>query len=87
MTERIELQVARVVDRDALMGELEARGIAAELLDEDGLLGFRVPCDDGESETACGELLAQVEDIVAEAGLPLVPQQGDGFVFLRPPSD
>jgi hypothetical protein len=87
MTESIELQVARVVDRDALTEALEKRGIAAEPVDEEGLLGFRIPCGDGESESACDDLLAKVEDIVADAELPLVPQRGDGFVFLRPPSD
>lgn len=87
MTERIELEVARVVDRDALLEVLEARGIAAEPLEEDDRLGFRIPCADGEADSACNELLAQLEVLVADAGLPLVPQRGEGFVFLRPPGD
>lgn len=87
MSESIELQVARVVDREALLEVLSERGIEAELLDEGDALGLRIPCDDGAADEACGDLLAQLEDLVAETGLPLVPQRGDGFVFLRPPGD
>jgi len=87
MSESIELQVARVVDQEALLKVLSERGIVAEPLEEDGVLGFRIPCDDGATDEACGDLVAQVEDLIAETGLPLVPQRGDGFVFLRPPGD
>lgn len=85
--ETVEVQVARVVDRDALQEVLRERGIEAEQLADGEALGFRIPCGDGGSERACTELLAQLEDVVADAGLPLVPQRGDGFVFLRPPAD
>ena len=81
MDESVELQVARVVDLDALKAVLDERGIEAEPLDE-AALGFRIPVEDGGAE-----LMAQLEDIVAESGLPLVPQRGDGFVYLRPPGD
>jgi hypothetical protein len=86
MGESIELQVARVVDHEALQVALSDRGIEAEPLGDDAL-GFRIPCDDGAADRACDEVLAQLEDVVAETGLPLVPQRGDGFVFLRPPGD
>jgi hypothetical protein len=85
MSEEIELQVARVVDQEAVHAVLRERGIDAEPLE--GALGFRIPCADGETDDACGELLAQMEGLVADTGLPLVPQRGDGFVFLRPPGD
>jgi hypothetical protein len=87
MADEIELQVARVVDREALLETLRARGIEAEPIETEGVLGVKVPCADGDSEQACDELLAQMEQLVAEAELPLVPQRGDGFVFLRPPGD
>jgi hypothetical protein len=87
MGESIELRVARVVDRDALGGVLEERGIASEQLEDGDTIGFRIPCGDGEADRACEELLGQLEDLVADTGLPLVPQRGDGFVFLRPPGD
>ena len=86
MGESIELQVARVVDQEALQTVLADRGIDAEPLGGEAL-GFRIPCDDGAADQACDDVLAQLEDLVAETGLPLVPQRGEGFVFLRPPGD
>ena len=87
MADEIELQVARVVDREALLEMLRAQGVDAEPLEGDEVLGVRIPCGDGESERACEELLARMEVLVADTELPLVPQRGDGFVFLRPPGD
>ncbi len=87
MDESVELQVARVVDREALVEALKARGLEPEPFEDDDVLGVRLPCGDGDSERTCDELLAELELLVADAGLPLVPQRGDGFVFLRPPGD
>jgi hypothetical protein len=87
MADEIELQMARLVDRDAVLEALRERGVEAEAIDEEGTLGVRVPCGDGESDRTCDDLLAEMESLVADAGLPLVPQRGDGFVFLRPPGD
>jgi hypothetical protein len=87
MGESVELHVARIVDREALVEVLRASGIDSEPIDADGVLGIRVPCGDGDSEPTCEELLAQLERLVAGTELPLVPQRGDGFVFLRPPGD
>jgi len=86
MSEKIEVQVARDVDREAVVAVLRERGIEAEPIDGDAL-AFRIPCADGGSDDACGDLVAQMEDLIADTGLPLVPQAGDGFVFLRPPGD
>jgi hypothetical protein len=87
MSDSIELQVARVVDREALEVALREQGIESEPFEDGKVLGVRVPCGDGEAEHTCDELLARLELLVAEADLPLVPQRGDGFVFLRPPGD
>jgi hypothetical protein len=87
MAESVELQVAREVDRDVLVDLLQASGVESEPIQEEGVIGVRVPCGDGESDRACEELLARLERLVADAELPLVPQRGDGFVFLRPPGD
>jgi hypothetical protein len=87
MSDEIEVQMARVVDRAAILEVLEANGVAAQPLEEEGVLGFRVSCGEGESERTCDDLVASLESLIADAGLPLVPQRGDGFVFLRPPAD
>jgi hypothetical protein len=85
--ESIELQVARIVDREALVELLESHGIESEPLEGDGVIGIRIPCGEGEAERTCEELLGELEQLVASVELPLVPQRGDGFVFLRPPGD
>jgi hypothetical protein len=87
MTETIELRVARVTDREALLELLTANGVETEPLDEDAGLGFRIPCKDADGERTSDEVIARVELLVADAGLPLVPERGEGFVVLRPPSD
>ena len=87
MGEEIELQVARVRGPDALL-EDAARPRGRGRADRRGRRARRPdPVRDGESERACEELLARMETLVADTGLPLVPQRGDGFVFLRPPGD
>jgi hypothetical protein len=85
MSDSIDIRVSRVVDREALREVLVANGVEAEPLEEDAGLGFRIPCGDEEGERE--ELLARLELLVADTGLPLVPQPGDGFVFLRLPAD
>ena len=87
MTETIELRLTRETDREALQELLQANGIETEPLDDESGLGFRVPYEDGDEERACDELVAQLESLVADEGLPLVPQRGDGFVVLRPAAD
>ena len=44
-----------------------------------------IDCDD--SERSCHELLHEMEMLVDELGTPFIPVRGDGFVFLRPPSN
>jgi predicted RNA-binding protein with PUA domain len=85
MSDSIDVRMAREVDREALREVLAANGVEAEPLEEGAGLGFRIPCGDSAEERE--ELIARLELLVADTGLPLVPQPGDGFVFLRPPAD
>jgi hypothetical protein len=57
----------------------------ARPVDEIARLGFEIDCDD--SAKSCDELLHEMELLVNELGTPFIPQRGDGFVFLRPPSN
>jgi hypothetical protein len=86
MSESIELQVARIVDREALVQVLQSHGLAPEPFENAGVIGVRVPCGD-EADHGCEELLARLEPLVADLELPLVPVRADGFVFLHPPAD
>ena len=87
MGEGIDVEVARVVDGDALLEVLRERGVEAEPFEDGDRIGFRIPCGEEGADRVCDDVLAQVEALVADAGLPLVPQRGDGFIFLRPPGD
>jgi hypothetical protein len=75
----IHVATSRVVDRDAVLALLDERGIAAEA--GDGDLALEVRCGD------CVALLVELEALVRDAELPLVPVAADGRIFLRPPGD
>ncbi len=63
----------------------QERGYVARPVDETARLGFEIDCDD--SERSCDELLHEMEMLVGQLGTPFIPVRGDGFVFLRPPSN
>jgi hypothetical protein len=75
----INVQTARIVDRQTVLELLEERGLEAKAGDSD--LTVEVRCDD------CAELLVELETLVREAQLPLVPVEDEGRIFLRPPGD
>jgi hypothetical protein len=79
MPKSIELETARAVDRDAVLELLAQRGLEAKAGPDD--LVVEVRCGD------CAELLAELEALVREAELPLVPVETDGRIFLRLPGD
>jgi hypothetical protein len=86
--EMLEVEVARIVDRDQLLEALAARKIEARPIDEqDGRLAIEVACGDGEREHVCDDLIAELEAWVTADGIPLVPMQAHGSIFLRPPGD
>ncbi len=85
MSETISVEVARYRERDLLGKALEERGYVTTPVEETARLGFEIECED--SDRSCDELLHELEMLVQELGTPFIPVRGDGFVFLRPPSD
>jgi hypothetical protein len=79
VTKSIQLETARAVDRDAVLLILEERGITAKAAN--GELAIEVDCGD------CGQVLLELEALVRESELPLVPIEAGGRIFLRPPGD
>ncbi len=77
----VAIETARIVDRDQLVTLLREQGVEAHVLDD----GLEIPCDDDTSRL-CDELVARLESWIGELGVPLVPERGDGRVFLRPPA-
>ncbi len=81
MTEALQVEAARIPDRDRLLELLREHGLDAKPLDE---VGIEVPCGDAR-DTECGDLLAHVESVVLDLGAPFVPIKHDGVIYIRPP--
>ena len=74
------------IDRDALISALEQHGLEPSVVDRDGEEVIEIPCGEGDAARQCDDVLSQVEALIAEHNLPLVPTQGDGQVFVHPPA-
>jgi hypothetical protein len=83
MASTIQVEAARIPDRDRLMRELENHGLEPRAVDEVGIV---VPCD-SEDRQACDELYGYVEDVVMKLGAPFVPVKHEGVIYLRPPTN
>ena len=79
MSESIQVEAARIPDRDRVLRELESQGIEAR------------PVGEVEIEVSAGadgdDLLKHVETVVFQIGEPFVPVKKDGTIYLRPPGD
>lgn len=76
--EAVAVQTERTVDRDWLLRTLEEHGYSPRPLEDDAL-AVEVPCD------GCDVLYSELEHLIGETGLPLVPILADGAVVLRTP--
>jgi hypothetical protein len=81
MTDFVQVEAARIPDRDRLLRELEEAGLDARPVDE---VGIEVPCGD-DSEQACDDLFARAEDLIISIGAPFVPIKHEGTIYIRPP--
>jgi hypothetical protein len=81
MTDFVQVEAARIPDRDRLLRELEEAGLEARAVDE---VGIEVPCGD-DSEKACDDLFARAEDLIISIGAPFVPIKHEGTIYIRPP--
>jgi hypothetical protein len=77
MTSTIDVQSARIPDRDKLLALLREEGLHAE---PDGELGIEVQADDDG-----GELFGHVERLVMLIGAPFVPTKHEDVIYIRPP--
>jgi hypothetical protein len=81
MSEAVQVEAARIPDRDRLLRELHAAGLEARAVDE---VGIEVPCGD-DSEQACDDLYVHAENVIMSIGAPFVPMKHDGTIYIRPP--
>ena len=72
----IQVEAARIPDRDSLLALLRENGLRAEPENEVGIV---VEADDD------GEVFHTVEGVIMQIGAPFVPIKHDGVIYVRPP--
>ena len=78
--EAVQVEAARIPDRDRLLQELREAGLDARPVDE---VLIEVPC--GDAERASDDVLALAEDAIMRIGAPFVPMKHEGTIYIRPP--
>ncbi len=78
--QRVQVEAARIPDRDRLLQELRDAGLDAKPVDE---VCIEVSC--GDSEQAYEDLFALAEDTIMRIGAPFVPMKHEGTIYIRPP--
>jgi len=81
MSESVEVEAARIPDRDRLLSELLEAGLDARLVDE---VGIAVPVE-GRPDALVDELFAHAESVIMSIGAPFVPIKHEGTIYIRPP--
>ena len=81
MASAIDVEAARIPDRDQLIQLLRDHGLEAEPIDE---LGIKVPYGDHEPQKG-DEILAYVEGVVMDLGAQMIPIKHEGVIYIRPP--
>jgi len=75
--ESVQVQAARIPDRDRLLEDLRAHGLDAR---PDGEIGIAIAVG-----TAVDEVYREVEQLVMSLGAPFVPIKHEDVVYVRPP--
>jgi hypothetical protein len=81
MSDSVQVEAARIPDRDRLLEELRQSGLDARAVDE---VGIEVPVE-GESDELADELFAHAERVIMSIGAPFVPIKHEGTIYIRPP--
>jgi hypothetical protein len=83
MSDNVEVEAARIPDRDRLLQELRDAGMDARPVDE---VGIEVPVQ-GDAEAVEDELFAHAESVIMRIGAPFVPIKHEGTIYIRPPTN
>jgi hypothetical protein len=76
----VQVEAARIPDRDRLLQELRDADLDANAVDE---VCIEVPCGDAEQAE---DLFALAEDTIMRIGAPFVPMKHEGTIYIRPPA-
>jgi predicted SpoU family rRNA methylase len=72
----VDIEAARIPDRDRLLQELQEAGLEARAVGE-----VEIEVQAGEA----GEIYEQVEGMIMSLGAPFVPIRHEGVIYVRPP--
>ena len=81
MDDHLEVEAARIPDRDRLLAELREAGLDAQPVDE---VGIEVRVGDN-AEQVGEEVFAHVEEVTMRIGANFVPIKHEGVIYVRPP--
>jgi hypothetical protein len=81
MTDMVQVEAARIPDRDRLLRELREAGLDARPVDE---IGIEVPIE-GRGDGFADELFAHAEAVIMSIGAPFVPVKHEDTIYIRPP--
>jgi len=81
MASTIQVEAARIPDRNRLLGLLAEAELDAEPVDE---VGIAVRCVRDERRTT-HEIYEQAERLILSIGAPFVPMVHEGTIYIRPP--
>lgn len=81
VSDNLEVQAARIPDRDRLVEELREAGLDAQPVEEVGI-EVRVGSD---AEAVTDEVFAHVEEVTMRTGSHFVPIKHEGVIYVRPP--
>lgn len=75
MADSVDIEAARIPDRDRLLQELQEAGLDAHAVGE----------VDIEVRAGEEEVYEQVEGMIMSLGAPFVPIKHEGVIYVRPP--
>jgi hypothetical protein len=79
--DHLEVEAARIPDRDRLLTELREAGLDAHPVDEVGI-EVRVGSD---AEEIGDEVFSHVQNVTMRIGANFVPIKHEGVIYVRPP--
>ena len=80
MSDSVQVEAARIPDRDRLLKELREAGLDASPVGE---VEIEVPV--GDAAGGEDEIFAHAEQLILTIGAPFVPQKHEGVLYIRPP--
>jgi hypothetical protein len=81
MSDAVQVEAARIPDRDRLLEELRDNGLDAHPVNE---VGIEVTVE-GDGDEAADELFKHAERVIMSIGAPFVPIKHEGTIYIRPP--